>query len=98
MKYRLNLAADGRVLSAAEYHEGDQAPDGAVIVDAIPDGDLYDYRYVTSEWIDDPPTPNNAEQAIGQVALLQAQVQALTERGEFLEDCIAEMAMRVYNA
>ena len=30
------------------------------------------------------------------VALLQAQVQALTERGEFLEDCIAEMAMKVY--
>lgn len=28
--------------------------------------------------------------------LLRAQVQALADRGEFLEDCIAEMAMVVY--
>lgn len=96
MKYWLNLAADGRVLSAAECPEGDQVPDSAVIVDALPEGDLYDYRYVTSEWIDDPLPAKVVEQPIGQVALLQAQVQALTERGEFLEDCIAEMAAKVY--
>ena len=29
-------------------------------------------------------------------ALLAAQVQALCERGEFLEDCLAEMAAEVY--
>lgn len=29
-------------------------------------------------------------------ALLRAQVQSLAERGEFIEDCIAEMAMQVY--
>lgn len=28
--------------------------------------------------------------------LLKAQVQALSERGDFVEDCIAEMAMQVY--
>ena len=96
MKYWLNLAADGRVLSAAECHEGDQVPDGVITVDTLPEGDLYDYRYVASEWIDDPLPAKDVEQPIEQVALLQAQVQALTERGEFLEDCIAEMAMKVY--
>lgn len=45
MKYWLNLAADGRVLSAAEYYEGAWAPDNATMVDALPDGDLYDYLY-----------------------------------------------------
>ena len=98
MKYWLNLAADGRVLSAAEWREGDPVPDGAVTVDSLPEGDLYGYRYVATEWMYDPMPPNDAEPPIGQVALLQAQVQALTERGEFMEDCIAEMAMRVYNA
>ena len=28
--------------------------------------------------------------------LLRAQVQSLSDRGEFIEDCIAEMAMQVY--
>ena len=29
-------------------------------------------------------------------ALLKAQLQAQTERSDFIEDCIAEMAMQVY--
>ena len=29
--------------------------------------------------------------------LLRAQVQSLSDRGEFIEDCIAEMAMLVYS-
>lgn len=29
-------------------------------------------------------------------ALLRAQIQSLADRGEFIEDCIAEMAMQVY--
>lgn len=45
---------------------------------------------------------SNAEQAqkaaelIEDVPMLKAQVQALSDRGEFLEDCIAEMATVVY--
>ena len=40
-KYALNLAEDGRVLSATfeKY-----APDGSVLVDELPDGNLSDYR------------------------------------------------------
>lgn len=30
-------------------------------------------------------------------ALLKAQIQAQVDRGEFIEDCIAEMAMQVYS-
>jgi hypothetical protein len=39
----------------------------------------------------DPITVLTAENT-----LLKAQVRALTDRGEFVEDCIAEMAMQVY--
>lgn len=34
--------------------------------------------------------------SVDEAALLRAKVQALSERGEFLEECIAEMAMLVY--
>lgn len=51
MKYALNLSADGRVLSVTfpQY-----APKGAAQVDVLPDGDLYEYRFVDGEFIHDP--------------------------------------------
>ena len=42
-----------------------------------------------------PPPKTNAELE-AENALLRAQVQALSDRGEFVEDVIAEMAMQVY--
>ncbi len=51
MKYALNLAEDGRILSAT-YEE--YAPVDAVLVDSLPDGDIYEYRYVNGEMIHDP--------------------------------------------
>ena len=51
MKYALNLAEDGRILSAT-YEQF--AWDGAVIVDSLPDGDIYEYRYVAGEFVHDP--------------------------------------------
>lgn len=56
--YGLNLAEDGRILSAtfAQY-----AAPLAVIVDVLPEGDISDYRYVAGEYIYDtlpaPPDP-----------------------------------------
>lgn len=50
--YALNLATDGRVLSAT-YPE--YAPEDAVIVDSLPDGDITDYLYIDGEFIFDPP-------------------------------------------
>lgn len=59
MKYALNLAEDGRVLSAT-YPQ--YAPEDAVKVDALPEGDIYEYRYVDGEFIHDPlPKPEEPE-------------------------------------
>ena len=49
--YALNLAADGRILSATfpKY-----APADAVIVEALPEGDISDYMYANGKFIYDP--------------------------------------------
>lgn len=66
----------------------------------VPDGSPK-WRERTQEEMDadyvpppDPPKSNAELQA--ENALLRAQVQSLADRGEFIEDCIAEMAMQVY--
>jgi hypothetical protein len=59
MKYALNLAEDGRILSAT-YEQ--YAPIGAVIVDALPDGDISEYLYIDGAYIHDPlPEPEQPE-------------------------------------
>lgn len=58
--YALNLAEDGRILSAT-YPQ--YAPADAVIVEALPEGDISEYRYVDGEYIHDPlPEPEQPEQ------------------------------------
>lgn len=54
-KYALNLAEDGRILSATY----EQFAVGAMpIVETLPDGDISEYRYVDGEYIHDPlPKP-----------------------------------------
>lgn len=69
MKYALNLAEDGRFLSATEPQ---YAPADAVIVDSLPEGDCADYRYVDGEWIYDP-LPVEPEKP-SQMDILEAQV------------------------
>lgn len=57
--YALNLADDGRVLSATEDQYG---AEGQPRVATLPEGDLYDYKYVDSEFIYDPlPEPPEPE-------------------------------------
>lgn len=59
MRYALNLAEDGRILSAT-YEK--YAPANAVIVDELPEGDVSEYRYVDGEYIHDPiPVPEPTE-------------------------------------
>ena len=48
MKYALNLAEDGRILSAT-YERF--APKGAVLVDALPEGDISRYLYLEGVYI-----------------------------------------------
>lgn len=65
MSYALNIAEDGRVLSAT-YPQF--APKDVVIVPDLPEGDIAEYRYQNGEFIHDPlpkeeppPTPSIAQ-------------------------------------
>lgn len=72
MKYALNMAEDGRILSAT-YEK--YASEGAVIVDTLPDGDISDYRYQDGGFVYDPlPEPAEPEPAPTQLDILEAQV------------------------
>lgn len=60
-KYALNLDADGRILSAT--YEA-YAVAGMPIVEALPDGDITDYKYIDGSYVYDPlpkPEPQPAE-------------------------------------
>lgn len=60
MKYALNLAEDGRILSATFERFSAQ---GNVIVDTLPEGDISEYRYIDGEFVHEPlPAPEAAEQ------------------------------------
>lgn len=77
--YALNLAEDGRVLSATfpEY-----APEDAVVMDELPEGNINDYVLVDGAYIYDPlpipeepdpgPTPEE------RITQLEAMLEALT--------------------
>lgn len=104
MNYALNIAEDGRILSAT-YPQ--YAPADAAIVDTLPEGNLPDYRYVDGEYIYDPlpvpeepePTPTPEEriaQLEGENKTLTAQVEALSGQLDFQEECIVEMANIIY--
>lgn len=57
MKYALNLAEDNRILSAWKVLPNGNY-DGMPLVDVLPDGNIYEYRYVNGEYIHDPlPEP-----------------------------------------
>lgn len=63
MKYALNLAEDGRILSAT-YPQF--APKGAVLVESLPEGDIHDYLYAYGEYVYDPipETEPEVEQSV----------------------------------
>lgn len=70
MKYALNLAADGRILSAS-YPK--YAPADAVIVEALPEGNIYEYRFVNGEYVHDPlPEPEQPEAEVTAEDVLNA--------------------------
>lgn len=72
MMFALNLGENGRVLSATlpEY-----APVNAATVEALPDGDIYEYRYVDGDFIHDPlPKQEEETPAPTQLDRVEAQV------------------------
>ena len=71
MKYALNLAEDSRILSAT-YEK--YAPADAVLVDELPEVNLYEYRYVDGEYIHDPIPVEPVEEKPSQLDIIEAQV------------------------
>lgn len=65
----------------------------------VPDGSPK-WRERTQEEMDadyvEPQPVKTVDELAAENELLRAQIQALSDRGEFIEDCIAEMAMQVY--
>jgi hypothetical protein len=62
MNFALNLAGDGRILSAT-YPK--YSPADAVIVESLPDGDIYEYIYSNGEYIHDPiPIDGNEQETL----------------------------------
>ena len=61
-------------------------PKSGYIEAQTPDG-RSEYRKIQNQELENLSTQSN---------LLSAQVQAQTERSDFIEDCIAEMATQVY--
>ena len=48
-------------------------------------------------WPEPPQREKTAQTLLKDVALSQAQIQAVSDRGDFVEDCLAEMATVVYS-
>ena len=70
-KYALNLADDGRVLSATfeKY-----APPDSILVDDLPKGNLSDYRWQDNDLVYDPlPEPEPESEVLSQLDRVEAQ-------------------------
>ena len=75
MKYVLNIAEDGRILSAGIYHI--TPPTGAVMVDELPEGRVTDYRYEGGFIYDPLPVP-----VVEEIPTTEERVTALEETAE----------------
>ena len=71
MKYALNLAEDGRILSAT-YEEFAVA--NTVIVEELPEGNIADYLYVDGKYIHDPIPVEPVVEVPSQLDIIEAQV------------------------
>lgn len=77
MIYALNLADDGRILSAAVVLPNGKY-DGMPIVDVLPDGNLPDYLYADGEYVYDPLPKREEEDGPTHEERITALEQALT--------------------
>ena len=99
MIYALNLADDGRILSACivlGWHEGEDVQktyNGMPVVETLPDGDIAEYRYVNDTYVHDPkPKPEEPDPQPTQLE----RIKALLKLNETLLQCILEMCEIVY--
>lgn len=66
-----------------------------VIHDSVLNDNPLSYKYIDGEFVKNPDY-KPPEPPLSEVDLLKAQNKALSDRLEFTEDLIAEMAMKVY--
>lgn len=71
MKYVLNLAEDGRVLSVAEQL---YIPPNAIVVETFPESNTYEYRYINGEFIYDPLPKEEIIEEPSQLDRIESQV------------------------
>ena len=69
--------------------------EGYIFVPAYDDvGNMIKDGYtVYTEWLE---KKNESKPSMTETELLKAQLKAVVERNDFIEDCIAEMAMQIY--
>lgn len=69
-------------------------------VEMTDESETLNYKYVDGELVELTPEEKSEyypEQSnISDIELLKAQIQAISERNDFIEDCIGEMATEVY--
>lgn len=69
-------------------------------VEMTDESETLNYKYVDGELVELTPEEKSEyypEQSnISDIKLLKAQIQAISDRNDFIEDCISEMAMEVY--
>lgn len=84
----LNLDEDGRCLSATFSRF---APESQPRVESLPEGDLYEYRYVNGEFIHDPLPEEEVEEET-----LEEKVAALQKQNAELLEALLEISEAVY--
>lgn len=69
-------------------------------VEMTGESETLNYKYVDGELVELTPEEKSEyypEQSnISDIELLKAQIQVISDRNDFIENCIAEMAMEVY--
>lgn len=73
MKYALNLSNDNRILSACVILPKCDYKDMPT-VDELPEGNIYEYRYVDGVFIHDPLQKLAIEETPSQLDIIEAQV------------------------
>lgn len=99
MRYAI-VDANRVVTNIIEIDPDQAAHFGALYVGDHPIGIGSAYPDAELEPVPITPEPTTNEQIAALQAenkLLKAQIQAQTDRSDFIEDCIAEMAMQIYN-
>lgn len=70
--YALNLADDGRILSANSIVK--YAPESQPRVSELPEGNLPDYKYINGEYVYDPLPKEEPKVVPTQLDMIEAQV------------------------